>query len=123
MIRSFAFAILIAMSSLPAGGAELAGRYVLEKVEDGFLRLDRDSGAIAHCALNTGEWICSAVKDETATLAAENLRLREENELLKKQLANSYTVTLPSDRDIERFKAIFSDIADSFMGFAAGLGG
>jgi hypothetical protein len=56
-------------------------------------------------------------------LAAENARLRRENEELKAQLARTYAIALPSDRDIARFKAILGNIADSFSDFVEGVAG
>lgn len=123
MIRSVFFIALIAASPLPLQAAEVRGRFVLEKVEDGYLRFDRESGAIAHCALQSGQWECRAVKDQPSALTAENIRLRAENEELKARLANTYAITLPSDRDLSRLKMIFGNIADEFADFVSGLTG
>jgi hypothetical protein len=123
MFRGAVFAILLATASLPLTAAEIPGRYILEKVEDGYLRLDRDSGAVAHCVLHSGQWECRAVKDDTAALAAQNARLRRENEELKTQLSNTYSITLPSDKDIARLKGILGNIADSFTDFVTGFDG
>jgi len=123
MIRIAAFAILLALSSLPAAAAEIPGRYVLEKVEDGYLRLDRDSGAVSHCALQSGRWECRAVEDDARALTEENARLRRENAMLKAQLANTYSIALPTDEDIARLKVMFGNFGDRFTDFVRGFDG
>ena len=45
-------AILLGATSAQA--AEITGRYVLEKVEQGFLRLDSETGAMALCSAKAG---------------------------------------------------------------------
>lgn len=125
MIRSTAaIAIFLAISASASEAAEVPGRFILERVEDGYLRLDRESGAVSHCtAAAGGQWECRAVKDESAALTAENVRLRRENEELRKQIANSYAITLPDEQDFARLRSILGNIADRFRDFVNGLAG
>ena len=38
-------------------------RYVLEKAGDGFIRLDRETGALSRCLEKSGSWACESIAD------------------------------------------------------------
>jgi hypothetical protein len=63
------------------------GRYALQSVNDGVIRLDTRTGAVATCSNNGNGWACYAVPDERNALDAEIGRLQADNEKLKTQLA------------------------------------
>jgi hypothetical protein len=71
----------------PAGapGAD-DSRYMFNRVEDGFLRLDSRSGHVSLCTRQPAGWTCRAVPDERAALESEIIRLQNENGTLKKEL-------------------------------------
>jgi len=76
---------------LPAAADEASpdddhGRYVLNKVADGFLRLDTQTGDVSICAQRTVGWACQAAPDDRAVLENEIARLRSENGALKKEI-------------------------------------
>jgi hypothetical protein len=72
-----------------AAAAETPGdaseRFTMSPVDGGFLRLDKQTGAVAMCAKANSEWACKPVDDQTASapsskpshLEAENRDLRE----------------------------------------------
>lgn len=62
------------------------GRYTFSKVQDGFLRLDSQSGQVAMCSRRAVGWACQAVPEDRAVLENEIARLRSENAALKKDL-------------------------------------
>ena len=62
------------------------GRYVFNKVADGYLRLDSKTGEVSMCSRHTVGWACIAVPEERAVLENEIARLRAENGALKKDL-------------------------------------
>ncbi len=58
------------------------GRFSLSPVDDGFIRLDKETGAVAMCARKAAEWVCEAVADKTQA-ASEKSKLETENQVLK----------------------------------------
>src|SRR4029079_13582818 len=103
--------LLIAIVAVMLGGsearaAEIAGRYVLEKVEQGFLRLDSETGAMALCSAKADEWECQTIKDQGLDLTAEIGRLKAENDRLKARVTElekgGGPIKLPSDQEVDR---------------------
>ncbi len=101
-------------------------RYTFNRVDDGFLRLDNQSGQIAFCAPHTAGWACQAVPEDRAALEKEIERLQDEVAGLKKEItalrAPSATdkngdakVKLPTKEDIERARALIEDVWRNLM--------
>jgi hypothetical protein len=67
-------------------GADENGRFVLQRVGDGFIRLDSRTGEVSQCGSTAGAWSCRLVPDERAALESEISRLQRENAALKKSL-------------------------------------
>jgi hypothetical protein len=105
-----------------AMAAEITGRYVLEKVEQGFLRLDSETGVMALCAAKAGVWQCETIKDNGLDPANEMARLRAENEALKTRVAElekaGTSTKLPSDQEVDRMMDVFGKMFDRFLDFA-----
>jgi hypothetical protein len=82
-----ALALSLALTSAATAEtpAESGGRYTMSPVDGGFLRLDKQTGAVAMCARSGSEWACKAVEDQTTTAASpdELSRLQHENKELK----------------------------------------
>jgi hypothetical protein len=118
-------AVLLCVSSVSA--AEIAGRYVLEKVEQGFVRLDSETGAMALCSAKSGIWECETVKDQGLDLTAELGRLKAENDRLKARVAElekgGGAAKLPSDQQVDRMMDIFGKMFDRFLDFAREMDG
>jgi len=88
-----AFAIVLGGISLlapasaedaPPGNDE--GRYTFNKVEDGFVRLDTQTGDVSLCSRRAVGWACQAAPEDRAVLENEIARLRTENAALKKDI-------------------------------------
>lgn len=62
------------------------GRYSFNKVPEGVLRLDTQTGQVSVCSQRTVGWACQAVPDDRAVLESEIARLRTENAALKKDI-------------------------------------
>ncbi|GAC1339761.1 MAG: hypothetical protein NVSMB26_27680 [Beijerinckiaceae bacterium] len=83
------------------------GRYSMNPAQDGFLRLDTRTGAVAMCRLVNGAPECRLAADERAALEAEIARLQAENKELRAKAppgpsAANPPSTLPSDQDMDR---------------------
>ena len=62
------------------------GRYMFNRVQDGFLRLDSRTGQVSLCTRQSAGWTCRAAPDERAAFESEIGRLQSENGALKKEL-------------------------------------
>ena len=61
-------------------------RYTLNRVDDGYLRLDGRTGQVSFCNQRSVGWACQTVPDERDALEAEIARLQRENAALKREL-------------------------------------
>lgn len=68
-------------------GAPRPSRFSFNRVDDGFLRLDNQTGQIAYCSPHTVGWACQAVPEDRAALEKEIARLKDEVASLKAQVA------------------------------------
>ncbi len=125
--KGFAAAITAVVLIAPAFADDAAtpdngeGRYTFNKVADGFVRLDTQTGEVALCSKRSVGWACEAAPEDRAVLENEIARLRAENGALKKDLLSrglplpagtlpeppavrdgDRTVHLPGDADINR---------------------
>lgn len=121
-MRVLAIATVLALSTLaaPHASAQPAevgrpGRYTMQPVEGGFLRLDSQTGEVSLCTGRGAAFACEAVADkraepsELAQLRAENLRLQGEMARLTDQLAASPPaqrstprLELPTEEDVDK---------------------
>ena len=63
------------------------GRFSFNRVDDGFLRLNNQTGQVAYCSPHAVGWACQTVPEDHAALEKEIARLREEVASLKAQVA------------------------------------
>ena len=71
------------------------GRYTFNKIADGLLRLDTQTGEVSVCSQRTVGWACQAAPEDRTVLENEIARLRSENAALKKDIL-SHGLALPS---------------------------
>ncbi len=64
------------------------GRFAMSPVEGGFLRLDKESGAVASCARTAEAWVCNPVEDHAAVQNETLAKLELENQALKNRVKN-----------------------------------
>jgi hypothetical protein len=113
-MRTLPYLLFGALSLVASARAEEAqppiigsDRYSMTPADGGFLRLDKQTGAVSYCAVKEGLSLCRASADERATLEAELARLRQENAELKSRIAEAPAArpsgsTLPSEEEFER---------------------
>lgn len=106
-------------------------RYTFNRIDNGFLRLDNNSGQIAFCSPHSVGWACEAVPEDRAALEKEIARLQDEVASLKTAIAalrapppvppetvpptphagkdGDAQIKLPTQEDIDRARAFIED--------------
>jgi len=122
---------VVADDATPGTGG---GRYTLNNVADGFLRLDTQTGEVALCSQRAVGWACQAAPEDRAAFESEIARLRSENAALKQAMLsrglplppgatpepqsspdNDITIHLPDSADIDRAVAYVGRIWQHFV--------
>ena len=75
-------------------------RFAFHRIENGFLRLDLRTGAVASCSPQADGWACVPGRDERAALDGEIARLRRDNAALKNALL-ARGVPVPNDMKVD----------------------
>ncbi|MGD9544438.1 MAG: hypothetical protein AB7F41_00830 [Methylocystis sp.] len=89
--RHFILPIVLAAASGAPAAAETphpiiapeGERFTLTPAEGGFVRLNKETGAVSYCSVKDGVTVCRLGAEERAALEAEINRLRKENAELK----------------------------------------
>lgn len=113
MLRQFLLTGALLCATGAAGAEETPpppserDRYSMTPADGGFLRLDRQTGAVSFCTVKDGLSLCRASADERAALESEVARLKRENSELKNRLAEGPAgrqpgSNLPSEEEFER---------------------
>jgi hypothetical protein len=69
----------------PAAHAVQDGRFSLTPTEGGFIRLDRDTGAMSFCSGKDAEWACKPMPDGQKELEGRIDQLERENKMLREE--------------------------------------
>ncbi|MDQ0315296.1 hypothetical protein [Amorphus orientalis] len=88
--RSVLLAALVGVVATPVlaqdDGPANNGRYSLQEVRAGYLRLDRQSGGVSLCRERGDTWACELVADDRSALSDEIDRLSDENAGLRQRV-------------------------------------
>jgi chromosome segregation ATPase len=123
---------LVALAILPAAACaedETGGRYTMSPTEDGVVRLDKQTGAMALCRKRDDAWACESMDDNQSALADEIDKLRAENKSLKDQVQHleetlrlgenqsdapspGTKLALPSEADVDKAFDYFERMLD-----------
>ncbi|MEO1200437.1 MAG: hypothetical protein AAFX39_14600 [Pseudomonadota bacterium] len=82
-----AFGPALAQSDQGSDRPDEDGRYLLQRTDDGFFRVDRETGEASVCRERSVGWTCQLVPDDREALEDEISRLAEENQDLRRLLA------------------------------------
>lgn len=113
---AFVLAALPAATMAQSADKGPSDRFVLEKAGDGFVRLDRQSGAMSHCTLKDGNLICRMAADERAAFEDELDRLEKRVAALEASAGAPARQALPNDAEVDRSISIMERFMRSFMG-------
>jgi hypothetical protein len=136
--KALAVAVVVLGFCAPAIADDAApdtagGRYTLNKVTDGFVRLDTQTGAIEFCSQRAVGWACQVVPEDRTAFEHEIEHLQSENAALKKALlshglplpdemmseapgdSNQITIRLPDNADIDRAIAYVGHVWQRFV--------
>lgn len=123
--------MLLALPAAAQNGApdNEGGRYSFNRVDDGYLRLDQQTGQVSLCTRRNVGWACYPVPDERTALEEEITRLQKDNAAMKKEMlargiaipgmkqsqakpdANAdVTIKVPSDADLDKAMAVMERI-------------
>jgi hypothetical protein len=102
------------------------GRYVMVKVEKGYVRMDTQSGAMSMCQTQDDQIICKMAADERAAFNEDIAALEDRIAALEEKFAGGAPLAskdgLPSDEEFERGLGYMEKFMRRFMGIAKEFG-
>jgi hypothetical protein len=105
-----------------AAQAQNAERYRLEKTEDGYVRMDTQTGAMSTCAQKDGQLVCRMAADERTAFQDEIDRLQdrvkgldERVAKLENSLSQRLESSLPSEEEFDKTMSYMERFFRGFM--------
>ena len=116
---AIAGALTLAVIAVPAHAEP--GRFVMEPTEDGYVRMDTQTGEMSICAAEDAQIVCTPIADERAAFQEKLEELEARIALLERRLNMSAGSAiaregLPSDEEFERGLDRMEDFMRRFMG-------
>ena len=88
--------------SAPAQMPSPPTRFTFGRVDDGFLRLDSETGQVAICSQRAVGWGCQAVPEDRAALEKEIARLQDESAKLKNDVTRQQDEAVKLSNEVAR---------------------
>ena len=142
---ALALIAMLALADTGVAAQEVEGeldpdRYIVRDLEDGVLRIDRETGATSICREDADGWACRAVADDREALEDEIARLAEENQTLRLRIdeleermadadvaepdvaeRRDRELDLPTDSEIDQVMDTFERMMRRFLGIVRSL--
>jgi hypothetical protein len=116
--------LVVALLSAPAIAGDVE-RYSLERTDDGFVRMDLQTGQMSICTERANQLVCRPAADERDAYRAEIDALESRLEILEERMARLEEgslvrpeAVLPDDEEFERTLSRMERFLRSFMGIA-----
>jgi hypothetical protein len=119
MPRIFIPAAFIAVAGLALPASAETGRYVMEKTEEGYVRMDTSTGEMSICNEKNGQLVCKLAADERAAFQDELDRLEDRVSRLEERIDR--TLAMPSDEEIDRGLDNMEKFFQRFLGIVEEL--
>ena len=121
--------IIGAFITLPFIGTVQAenGRFMMEKTDQGYIRMDTQTGAMSICEAQDGQIVCKMAADERAAFNDDIQALEDRIAALEQRLDGGARLFsnenngLPSDEEFERGLGYMEEFMRRFMGLAKEL--
>jgi hypothetical protein len=114
--------MLLACLLPTAAFAQDAERYQLERTENGYVRLDTQTGAMSICQERGEQLVCRLAADERDAMETDSVGLRAELDALERRVAaleeGRPAGGLPSDEELDRTLSFMERFFRTFMGLA-----
>lgn len=114
---------LLAMTAT-AAHAQTA-RFALEKTEDGFVRMDTETGQMSVCSLTNDQLVCKMAADERTAFDADIAALEDRVALLEQRLGEGAATApegdLPNEQEFEQTLDYMERFMNRFLGIVEGF--
>ncbi len=110
--------LILATIGAPAAWAN-DGRFIMERAEGGFVRLDTQSGEMSLCRMQEEQIVCRLAADERRVFEDEITLLEERIDRLEEALATEGRTLdngLPTEDEIDRTMGIMENMMRRFLG-------
>lgn len=117
---------LILLPFFLVGAAAQTERYRLERTEDGYVRMDTETGAMTLCQERGGELVCRSASEENSTEDADTVEVEALRERVAKleervQALEKEGADLPTEDEFERSLGLMERFFNRFVDIVKGL--